>query len=1192
MLIGADDPSMSELDYVVRNFDSHFAQWRNKRIVLHGSREYARAIMDAFDDSYRFIAVATSDCGFPAFAGKEVWSTERLLAERPDLVILTERVRHAEAIYQEIGPACRMAGIPLFDMYGLDWLEMRDEIDGQGARTLEQWLDIIAPYDIVSFETPDCLMMPNPQREGTALVCRPGMLAFAKHIVSSGKKLLFIGRRPYTAEEQVESLAASGLVGRDEDVRDFFFMREGEDGAWRTIRATYPDARILHVGFGIPKECVLPRYYGIDTCRKTDDIVYDSGQLHYDALALEALDSERLRERLEAGIEQADIVSFDVFDTLLMRTTLVPEDVFDLVEKRALENGLPARGFSSARLAAQHGPNGGTAEHISRAVQQALGCSDADCEELYRIELAIERESTLPREPMCALLRRALACGKKVLLVSDMYHSSEAIDELLQANGISGYHELFVSSDQGILKRQGLLERAIPPGVPANRIIHIGDSINNDICPAKAIGMQTVLVPSPLDLALAHGLNRTMHENLSLEERCELGRRVALEFADPFEKKGMAIVEGGCETIPYPAVATFCAWMSSEAFLEKARVHVAPCDCRVPVESRRALLAWYPFPEGTRALFLGSDCEAFAPLLRARYETLDLELAPATRYDFIVALDILDEGPALRALVGQLSRSLAPDGVLLMGFRNRFGIKYLCGAIDAIVSQPFETLDSENRHGVYGKAEMRRILNNAGLKDVRTYYAMPDSSFVQAIYTDDYIPCAGIHDRVMPFDAYDSPLVATEHDLYPAIVEEGMLPFVANYHLFECRMPNATQPAKRVVHATLSLDRGPEHSFITTLFTDGTALKAAAFPEGRAALEALYANDRVLRNRSIATIDSSLEEDGLHMPLVEDQHLLAFLASLPPGDPGSFIATFEQLYDNVLRSSGHTAIDDAEARRIWRVGATELGPILETGYIDMIPYNAFWNNGELRFFDQEFTIEKCPAKYVLFRALRYTWIHLPHVEQTVSLESMKKHFGLERLWSCFTAFDESFLAGNRNWQEYVKRYGTTSTNRTAMDKRRQKRLEEKPRTSEPYEIGLLMGVFDLFHVGHLRLIERAKQRCRFLRVAVLADDLVYQFKRITPTIPLEQRMEIIAAIDGVDEVVAIEDTPSRLVEWERRPFDCFFSGDDYAGNEYWEQERRELEKLGATIEFFSYTEEQSSTSIRKKLAKRKGASTS
>ncbi len=134
-----------------------------------------------------------------------------------------------------------------------------------------------------------------------------------------------------------------------------------------------------------------------------------------------------------------------------------------------------------------------------------------------------------------------------------------------------------------------------------------------------------------------------------------------------------------------------------------------------------------------------------------------------------------------------------------------------------------------------------------------------------------------------------------------------------------------------------------------------------------------------------------------------------------------------------------------------------------------------------------------------------------------------------------------------------------------------------------YGTGLLMGVFDLFHVGHLRLIRRAKEHCRFLRVGVLSDELVMKFKNKAPVIPLEERMEILSAIRDVDEVYAVTDDPSRLLEWDRRPFDCFFSGDDYSGNEYWEWEREELRKRGSDIVFFPYTKEQSTTKIRKKL---------
>ena len=143
-------------------------------------------------------------------------------------------------------------------------------------------------------------------------------------------------------------------------------------------------------------------------------------------------------------------------------------------------------------------------------------------------------------------------------------------------------------------------------------------------------------------------------------------------------------------------------------------------------------------------------------------------------------------------------------------------------------------------------------------------------------------------------------------------------------------------------------------------------------------------------------------------------------------------------------------------------------------------------------------------------------------------------------------------------------------------------------SAKPYGIGLLMGVFDLFHIGHLNLIRRAKAQCRYLRVGVLADDLVYSFKQIRPTIPQEERMEILRALRDVDEVVLIEtqNDVSRLNEWRKRPFDCCFSGDDYADNPYWAWEREELRKLGADIVFFPYTKERSSSMIRRELKER------
>ena len=136
-----------------------------------------------------------------------------------------------------------------------------------------------------------------------------------------------------------------------------------------------------------------------------------------------------------------------------------------------------------------------------------------------------------------------------------------------------------------------------------------------------------------------------------------------------------------------------------------------------------------------------------------------------------------------------------------------------------------------------------------------------------------------------------------------------------------------------------------------------------------------------------------------------------------------------------------------------------------------------------------------------------------------------------------------------------------------------------------YNIGLLMGVFDLFHIGHLNLIRQAKAQCCFLRICVLSDELVHEFKQIYPTIPQDERMEILRALRDVDEVVLLEtkNEVSQLNEWKKRPFDCFFSGDDNADNRYWIWEKGELKKLGVEVVLFPYTKKRSSSMIRKEL---------
>ena len=85
-----------------------------------------------------------------------------------------------------------------------------------------------------------------------------------------------------------------------------------------------------------------------------------------------------------------------------------------------------------------------------------------------------------------------------------------------------------------------------------------------------------------------------------------------------------------------------------------------------------------------------------------------------------------------------------------------------------------------------------------------------------------------------------------------------------------------------------------------------------------------------------------------------------------------------------------------------------------------------------------------------------------------------------------------------------------------------------------FEVGYTTGVFDLFHVGHLRLLKRAKEKCNKLIVGVTTDELVsYKYKKAV--IPFEERMEIVSCIQHVDKAVP-QKSMNKMSAWEKWKF--------------------------------------------------------
>lgn len=131
-------------------------------------------------------------------------------------------------------------------------------------------------------------------------------------------------------------------------------------------------------------------------------------------------------------------------------------------------------------------------------------------------------------------------------------------------------------------------------------------------------------------------------------------------------------------------------------------------------------------------------------------------------------------------------------------------------------------------------------------------------------------------------------------------------------------------------------------------------------------------------------------------------------------------------------------------------------------------------------------------------------------------------------------------------------------------------------------IGYTQGTYDMFHIGHLNLIKNAKRHCDFLIIGVNTDELVEKYKNKRPIIPLEERAEIVRSIKYVDEVIVTQTLDKKKI-WEKVRFDEIYIGDDWKGNERWEQTRKEMAELGVKLVYLPYTKDTSSTMLREKL---------
>ncbi len=382
---------------------------------------------------------------------------------------------------------------------------------------------------------------------------------------------------------------------------------------------------------------------------------------------------------------------------------------------------------------------------------------------------------------------------------------------------------------------------------------------------------------------------------------------------------------------------------------------------------RSGLLAWYDFEPRSKGLYIGSEnddvVEALSELRLSFCSMDEIDKFNGKEFMYIVFIESLELSEHIEMVLKKLYGMLCPRGHLILGMNNRLGIKYFCGDYDKYTGESFDSIDDYRTvysSGMadfvgrsYSEGELRKFLLEAGFRKSRFYSVLSDLKNPSFLFAEDYLPNEELSIRVFP--AYNNPksVFLDERYLYTTLVKEGLFHKLANAYLIDCTLDGEFSD---VLHVTSSFDRGKEDALLTMIRQNDVAEKRAGYEEGKLRLKAIAENHKRLQGRGISVIESDFAGDKLSMRYCHAESAHAYLRNLAVTNKAQFLDVFDKFYECIRKSSEP-------------VGEDENGIILKYCYWDMIPLNAFYENGEFVFYDQEFAIENYYLNAVVIRAV-------------------------------------------------------------------------------------------------------------------------------------------------------------------------------------------------------------------------------
>lgn len=741
------------------------------------------------------------------------------------------------------------------------------------------------------------------------------------------------------------------------------------------------------------------------------------------------------------------------------------------------------------------------------------------------------------------------------------------------------------------------------------------------------------------------------------------------------------------------------------------------------------LFAWYPFESTSKTLVIGGCFGAFlksicrrcantvvvekdgfrAHCLKKRMnhvnhlsvihcDVIQYQKQSEQVFDYIIwAIDESSDSLSEKdynIYFSAMKSLLAPKGKILAVIPNRIGVRFLSGERDLQTGLPFDGItDNHSSTHRFSRSELLNFLDKMNFNSIKLYYPFPDYRNPQLIYTDDYPPTEDITERIKVYIAKNNERVLSEKNLYNVLAQNQVMTSFSNFFIVECGNNVKTS---NVTYAAISSERSRGRAYATIICSDDKVRKLPIYDEGIIGLEVLQRNAEEQIERKIPSLKICIENGIAVMDKIEAPTLSSYLRKQATDkNKHAVFHCLDLLYKHIMNSSDYT--HDNSFSRL--APDDNWGPVLKKAYIEMIPVNCFFIDGELLFFDQEYTMDHCPAGYVMFRAVHDIYRFIPEMKELIPLEEMQERYKIKGLWNCYLKAEveftrklvnrdvylgrelwlndsESILRSNRRIMKlsgdrsiklfdpvsglndkklilfgsgkyadyFLDKYGELYTPDFMIDNNQDiwgtvkrgivvrspdevhsliygtyriviaianyqpiveqlhdlgiredsyriylKGIDDllplavtDTNSDGKYNIGYVTGAFDLFHIGHLNLLRRCKERSHYLIAGVLTDEIIQAEKHKTPFISFEERIEIVKQCRYVDRVVPVDKHNTNKIDaWKELRYGCLFSGSDHV--QHWIMLQKQLRSLGSELEFFPYTQTTSSSMLQKAI---------